>query len=259
VGAAVVAAVGGDGTLHEVVNGLVSPDGPPMGEGGPILGAIPVGSGNDYVKMLRVSRTDPRAAALALLDGEARSVDLGLLEGAAARGGKARAEIFLNNLGLAFAGAANARIDSTRGLPGWLAYLVGAGIEFAFYETRLSEVEVDGRVVYKGRPTIVHVNLGRYCGGGVLVTPDAELDDGAFDVFIMGELTRLECLLRWRAVTSGAARTMEDIAILRGRTVAVRGPAGELLHADGEVRRFAGAEVRARVLPRALRVIFAPP
>src|SRR5205085_1258365 len=71
-GAAVVAAVGGDGTLHEVLNGLLG-DGllGPVSETAPLLGAIPVGSGNDYVKMLGVSRADPRAAALSLLDGPA--------------------------------------------------------------------------------------------------------------------------------------------------------------------------------------------
>ncbi len=264
-----VAAVGGDGTLHEVLNGLKGDaPGSPASEG-PLLGAIPVGSGNDYVKMLSVSRTDPRLAALALLDGPAREVDVGVLEGAAPReksGGEEKpggptnmgAELFLNNLGLAFAGAANARIESTRGLPGWLAYLVGAGIEFAFYEAKLTEVELDGRVVSKGLPTVIHVNLGRYCGGGVIFTPDASLDDGLFDVFIMGELTRIECLLRWKSVTEGGGRTMKDVAILRGKEVKVRGPAGELLHADGEVRRFVGGEVCARVLPRAVRVIFAP-
>src|SRR5262249_53967769 len=162
------------------------------------------------------------------------------------------------NLGLAFTGAANARIESTRGLPGWLAYLVGAGLEFAFYEPKLTEVELDGRVVSKGLPVVVHVNIGRYCGGGAIFTPDASLDDGLFDVFIRGELTRLKSLLRWKPVTEGGGRPMEDVAILRGKQVKVRGPAGELLHADGEVRRFVGGEVTARVLPRAVSVIFGP-
>ncbi|MEZ0228707.1 MAG: diacylglycerol kinase family protein, partial [Planctomycetota bacterium] len=228
------------------------------GPGAPLLGAIPVGSGNDYVKMLEVSRTDPRTAALSLLDGEARPVDVGVLEGAAPREGAARSELFLNNLGLAFAGAANARIESTRGLPGYLAYLVGAGIAMVRYIPQITEVEIDGRVVYKGRPTIVHVNLGRYCGGGVIFTPDAELDDGLFDVLILAELTRAQALYRWKAITQGAGRTMPDVAILRGKEVKVRGPAGELLHADGEVRRFVGTEVVARVLPKAISVIHAP-
>lgn len=263
-GAAIVAAVGGDGTLHEVLNGLVTlPDDGDVRGGGaserPLLGAIPVGSGNDYVKMLDVSRADPRLAALSLLDGRPIAVDVGLLEGAGTRDstGPARPELFLNNLGLAFAGAANARIESTRGLPGYLAYLVGAGIEFATYVPQTTEVEIDGRTIYKGRPTMVHINLGRYCGGGVIFTPDAVLDDGLFDVLVLGELTRLGSLVRWKSITNGGARTMEDVALVRGREVKVRGPAGELLHADGEVRRFIGGEVVARVVPKAISVIHA--
>jgi diacylglycerol kinase (ATP) len=260
-GAAVVAAVGGDGTLHEVLNGLLGDDllaaGAAPRSPVPLLGSIPVGSGNDYVKMLGVSRTDPRQAAVALLDGPARPVDVGVLEGAAPRDGKeARGELFLNNLGLAFTGAANAQIESTRGLP--LAYFLGAAKAFFFYESPLTEVEVDGRTLYTGHPTIIHINLGRYCGGGVIFTPDALLDDGLFDVLIAAEMTRLDCIIRWNAVTSGKYRELADCCVLRGANIVVRSPPGSLLHADGEVRKFVGDEVVARLVPGPIRVIHAP-
>jgi len=113
-GAAVVVAVGGDGTLHEVANGLLRGEllrGEKNGATRPVLAQIPVGSGNDYAKMLGISRTDPAQAAAALLDGPAHPVDVGILEGAAPRDAPdAAPELFLNNLGLAFAGDANARI-----------------------------------------------------------------------------------------------------------------------------------------------------
>ncbi|MBI3723576.1 hypothetical protein HY251_06435, partial [bacterium] len=225
----------------------------------PILGAIPVGSGNDYAKMLKVSRADPALAAAALLDGPAPLVDVGILEGAAPRDAPdAAPEVFLNNLGLAFAGEANAKIESTRGLPGYTAYLVGAAMAFVTYRPSALEVEVDGQRI-TGSPTIVHVNLGRFCGGGVVFTPDADLQDGLFDVFVLAELTRIQAILRWKAVTTGQGRTLPDVAILRGAFVTVRGPEGRLLHADGEVRRFVGREVRARVAPQALRVIHGAP
>jgi len=129
---------------------------------------------------------------------------------------------------------------------------------FASYRPSKLEVEVDSQRLV-GRPTIVHVNLGRFCGGGVVFTPEAELDDGLFDVFVLGELTRLQAILRWKAVTTGEGRTLPDAAILRGSRVVVRGPAGRLLHADGEVRRFVGTEVRARLVPDALEVVHAAP
>jgi YegS/Rv2252/BmrU family lipid kinase len=262
-GAPVVAAVGGDGTLHEVVNGLVledveanrTPDPTRL----PALGAIPVGSGNDYVKMLGVSRTDPARAASALVFGPARAVDVGLLEGSAEREGQPRRELFLNNLGLAFTGDANAWIGATRGLPGGTAYFIGAAIAFFTFQRATYEIELDGMKVHVGRPTIVHVNLGKYCGGGVIFTPEAELDDGFFDVLIFGEVTRLDCLIRWNAITTGKGRELDDVAIMRAREVKVRGPQGRLLHADGEVRKIAQREMVARVVPRALNVIQADP
>jgi YegS/Rv2252/BmrU family lipid kinase len=257
-GAAIVAAVGGDGTLHEVANGLLGPElleKKPLAQPVPILGAVPVGSGNDYVKMLGVSRSDPGAAASLLLDGEPRLVDVGVLEGAGPReANEARPEVFLNNLGLCFPGEANARIESTRGLPGYLAYFVGAVIAFVQYKFYPVELEVDA---YKaaGRHTIIHVNLGRYCGGGVIFTPEAELADGLFDVLVLEELTKLGAALVWKGVTTGHAREIPDATIVRGKEVVARADPGRLLHADGEVRKFVGREIRARVAPRALRVI----
>lgn len=261
-GASVVAAVGGDGTLHEVLNGLVGDEllrGQAPSAPCPLLGAVPVGSGNDYVKMLGLARSSPHDSALALLEGPAKAVDVGIFEGAASRTGPvAEPELFLNNLGLAFTGDANARIESTRGLPGGMAYFLGAARAFLTYVLRDTEVEVDGRLVYSGRPTIVHVNQGRFCGGGVVFTPEAELDDGLLDVLIMGELSRLGCIINWNAVTSGKGRTLSAVSMFRGASVVVRTLPGELLHADGEVRRFVGNEVRARLAPRAIRVIFSP-
>lgn len=259
-GAAVVAAVGGDGTLHEVANGLLGPE---LLENGkldapvPLLASIPVGSGNDYVKMLGIPRKDPAAAAALILDGEELEVDVGVLEGGGPRDAvQAKPEIFLNNLGLCFTGDANARIEATRGLPGYLAYFVGAVISFCTYRYFPLDLDIDGWK-HSSRPTIVHINIGRYCGGGVIFTPEAELSDGLLDVLIMKELSRLGCAIAWKGVTTGQGKHMSCVVQVRGKTVRVHGPAGHLLHADGEVRKSVGTELVVRLVPRALTVLAA--
>jgi diacylglycerol kinase (ATP) len=218
---------------------------------------VPVGSGNDYVKMLRIPRDDPRAAAAALLDGEPRAVDLGLLEGGAPHGLAGRPELFNNNLGIAFAGFANAKIETTRGLPGPFAYWVGSVVSMFTYRFDPYGLVCEGRTI-DGNPTIIHVNIGKYCGAGMVFTPDADMEDGLFEVFYLAEMTRLRSAIVWSRVTSGRGKELPEVSYLKSKEVVVRGPKDFVVHADGEVRYFPQGVLKARLLPKALRVVHAP-
>ena len=243
-GVGVVVAVGGDGTVHEVANGVLSvKDGREL----PALGVVPVGTGNDYARMLGVPGRDPEGAARVLLEGEARAVDVGRLEG-----GDRGPEYFLNNVGFAFMGAANAAHEETRALPGRLSYVIGGFGAFLRWSPDRLTVTVDG-VSLAGRFMVVHIGLGRFCGGGVCLTPEALLDDGVLDVCVVAERGKLRGFLQWPRIASG--ERLEDTAVLKGRRVRVWGPRGMLIHADGEVRRVPTGVVEAALLPGALRVV----
>ncbi len=245
-GSDVVVAVGGDGTLHEILGGLLSAE----SSGRPTLGVVPVGTGNDYAKMLGVPGRDPETAARILLEGPLRTVDVGFLEGTD-RG----PEYFCNNIGLAFMGAANAAHGALRSLPGRLSYPIGGFGAFVRFKPELMTVSVDA-VDMSGRFMVVHIGLGRFCGGGVCLTPEARLDDGKLDVCLVAERSKLKCFLQWPQMAAG--KVLDDMSVLSGTRIRVQGPRDMLIHADGEVRRVPMGVLVATLQPQRLDVIHAP-
>ncbi|MCA8922272.1 MAG: diacylglycerol kinase family lipid kinase [Planctomycetes bacterium] len=241
-----VVAVGGDGTLHEVLNGLH--DGL---EQPPPLGLIPVGGGNDYARMLELPANAPERAAQRLLAAEERWVDLGRLEG-----GDYGSELFLNNVGLAYMAEANAARESTRFLPGKIGYLAAGALAFARWKPTRLLISIDG-VEQEGAYLIVHVGLGRYCGAGIELTPDSSIDGGRFHVFVSSAPSRVRGLLDWGKVSTG--QPTPDTAIVEGRRVRITGPRGFVLHADGEIRHATTGVIEATVLPGAGRLLAPPP
>lgn len=246
-GATLVVAVGGDGTLHEALDGLLTDT--PAGDR-PALGVIPVGGGNDYARTLGVAGLDAAAAARALAEGLPRPVDVARMDG-----GDRGTEHVLNNVGLGFAALANLTRERARWLGGPLSYLVGGVLAVATFRPDPLVVAVDD-VSIEGRFLLGHLALGRFCGAGIDFTPGARHDDGLIDVALVTERTRLRAIAEWPRLTRGAQR--DDVAFLRGRRVRVFGPRGLLLHVDGEVRRVPLGVLELRVLPGAVRVVHAP-
>lgn len=245
--ATLVVAVGGDGTLHEVVNGILDAARDP--EARPAVGAVPVGGGNDYARLLGLGGLDPAAAARALVTGAPRAVDVARMDG-----GDAGPEHVLNNVGLAFGALANEARERTRWLGGGLSYLAAGLLALATFRPESLVVQVD-EVSLQGRFMVVHLGVGRYCGAGIDFAPATRHDDGLLDVVLVAERSKLRAVLEWPRITRGAQR--EDVAFLRGRRVRVLGPRGLLLHVDGEVRRVPLGVLELRVVPGALRVIHA--
>lgn len=247
-GVGVLVPIGGDGTLHEALNGLC--DAAPAGRPRAALGLIPVGTGNDYARMLGIPRRDPAAAAQVLLEGRTRRVDLGRLRGAGAG-----VETFCNNVGAAFLATANAAHEVHRYLPGRLSYSLGGFIEFLRYQAFPLLIHVDGRTL-ACEATGIQVSIGSFCGGGIDLAPDAHLDDGRLQVFVLRRQGKVRTVLEWPRVARG--EKVGDVTILSGREVELERPDGRelLLHADGEVLRAPG-RARVGIDPGALRVIYA--
>lgn len=246
-GATLVVAVGGDGTLHEAVNGVLDAGLP--GAERPALGVVPVGGGNDYARMLGLADLDPAGAARAIVAGTPRAVDVARMDG-----GDRGPEHVLNNVGLAFGALANEARGRTRWLGGRLSYFAAGLVSLLTFRPDSLVVQVD-EVAIEGRFLIGHLGVGRYCGAGIDFAPATRHDDGLLDVVLVTERSRLRALLEWPRITRGAQR--EDVAFLRGRRVRVLGPRGFLLHVDGEVRRVPLGVLELRVVPAALRVIHA--
>lgn len=226
-------AVGGDGTLHELVNGL--------GPSGQRLAIIPAGTGNDLARTLRIPQ-QPEAALDILLAKKERTIDLGMVNG----------HYFTNIAGIGFDAEVAYQVNTGRHyLNGTITYLVAVLTQLWSYRCRPAEILLDGEKIER-RIFLVAVGNAKYYGGGMQMVPTAEPDDGALDVVLGWDFGRLETLRALTLVFSGRHTGLKKILVKRAREVEVRSTDPLNIHADGE---FIGTTpARFQVARRALRI-----
>jgi diacylglycerol kinase (ATP) len=254
-GARLVVAVGGDGTLHEVVNGLL--DGRERLEDAVAVGLLPAGRGSDYARGIGLPREPSALVAriAAALDGDpsaTRRVDVGEVR----YGQAGTVRRFINAAGMGFSPFVARR---TARLPasGPYLYTVAALATIIDWRDRRLELRWDDGHVTEQALESLEVLLGPYEGGGMLVAPGADPTDGQLDVLLLGAVSRLEMLtFAWR-VRSGRHLSSSAAAIRRCTGLAVRvvdGRGPVHLQADGELLGSDPCEFR--VLPAALRFVW---
>jgi YegS/Rv2252/BmrU family lipid kinase len=221
-GVSLVVAVGGDGTLNEVVNGAVGDERPR-----PVVGAILTGRGRDAARNFGIA-ADPRQAARRLVEGIETTVDLVRAEWP---GGAHRWVV--SAAGAGFDAAVAARAATRRG-PGTLPYLLSVVTTLSQHATVPAEIEADGERVWTGPLTAAVVANGAHYGGGMKIAPAADPADGRLDLVVLGDLGRLE-LLRWLpTVYRGRHLANPKIRTRAARRVTIRAARPLPVHVDGE-------------------------
>ncbi|HHX24447.1 MAG TPA: diacylglycerol kinase family lipid kinase [Thermoanaerobacterales bacterium] len=229
-----VVAVGGDGTVSEVVNGIVGSD--------LELGIIPAGTGNDFVKTLNIPLT-PKEALTVIETGKTTMVDLG----------KSEKGFFINVAGAGFdAEVVNTTNVDIKFLTGTPAYVSGLIINLVRYSPREAQIEIDGEVYHRKLWLIVVAN-GQYFGGGMKISPDAVIDDGLFDICMVNSMSRLEILRFLPKVFTGAHKTHPALEVIRGRNIKIDFKTPTKVQADGEV--IGNTPVSFSIVSKALKVI----
>jgi len=233
---ALVVAVGGDGTVHEVAAACV--------ESGRVVGVLPVGSGNDYAKALGIG-TDLGRALEVVAGGRVRSVDTGEVNGVR----------FNNGLGIGFDAEVAAGVaQAPRLLGGFGAYLWSVGRLLWGMRCHEARLKLGGGEEIPARTILVAVALGTTYGARFRIAPESSLDDSVFDVVWSEEVSRAEVLRLVPSVFRGTHLSHPKIHFARTAEIEVYLAEPTPAHADGEMlpptRNF-----RARVLPRSLRVL----
>ncbi len=252
-GRALVVAVGGDGTIHEVVNGLMQARAEREGANVPQLGIIVQGTGGDFAKTLGLEhRLDKYLAAIA--SGRERPLDVGRFQG----GGK-EVHYFVNILSAGMGGLVDRYVaDGSRLLGGKAAYF-GASLR-ALVNARLGHVICtvtrDGKTEeHKLRTFMIAICNGRYFGGGMHVAPMATVDDGTLDVVALGATSKLGFALTSGGIYQGSHVARPETTLLRGQRVELRLANDDardvfLLDVDGEP--MGQLPVVVDVIPKAL-------
>lgn len=241
---ATVVAVGGDGTVHEVVTGIVRAE-----EGAAAtsraLAVVPVGSGDDFAHALGLERGDVEGAVATLIRGRRRQVDLGMVNGSP----------FVNAFSSGFdADVARRLDDAPRFLKGLAAYLYALTISLGSARSVRVRVVLDGIEAPVESALLVAVQNGRRTGGSFPYAPGALLDDGQLDVVIARDLGLLGTIAVLPRVMLGTHLSHPKVALHRVRRAAIEWDRVRNGHADGE---SAGASQRfdVEVLEGGLTVI----
>ena len=242
-GATLLVAVGGDGTVNEIVNGV-------GGRDGFELAVLPRGTGWDFVRTYGIPHRFEDAVAVAR-DGVGRGIDLGEVA-YRAWSGETASRRFANVASAGMSGAIAQRANrTTKALGGKISYAFATFAVFARWRNTEVAVTVADRS-RRGRMHDVIVANGRYFGGGMMICPQAEPDDGLFDVLLIGDLTKRDLLLTLPKTYRGSHLPHPKAELLRATAVAIDGPQPVPIQLDGEQPGTTPATFE--IVPRALRV-----
>lgn len=227
-GAGRLVVVGGDGTVNEAVNGLVG-----SGLGATVeLAVLPRGTGTDFVRTFGIP-TDVEQAARIAVAGRTRLIDAGKVTFRTWAGGEAVA-YFANIASAGMSGAVAKRTnETTKLLGGKASYLAATVAVFARWRNTELRITVDG-ALRSGRMYDAIVANARYFGGGMKICPDAEPDDGLFDVLLIGDITKADLLLNLPKIYRGTHLPHPRAELLRGSIVTVEAPEPLPVELDGE-------------------------
>jgi YegS/Rv2252/BmrU family lipid kinase len=246
-----IVAIGGDGTLNEVLNGFFDAGSGDAIAPEAVLGVLPSGTGADFGRSVSIPRRLATACAL-LARGDTRRIDVGLI--LFTGGAEAQRRYFLNIADCGIGGDVANRVNRGRKLGGGkLTFLYHSLAALLSFRGRRLRVEVDD-TVREGLFANVVVANGRYFGGSMLIAPDADVGDGLFDVVLLDVLPRRRTLLEVRHVYDGTHVSRPGVEVIRGREVRVT-PLEEvpaLFDVDGEEVGRAPAVLTC--IPGALRV-----
>jgi diacylglycerol kinase (ATP) len=244
-----IVAVGGDGTLNEVVNGMFDAQGALINPNA-ALGVIPSGTGGDFARTAGIAR-DPIAAARQLArSSQTRLLDLGEIQ--CVSDGKATRRLFANVAGLGFDAEVVMRVEASgKRVSGTLPYYSALLTTIGKYRNKDVHLQVDDQTI-EGRFNAIVVCNGKFFGGGMQISPHSDLADGLLDVITLGDLGRVEVVLNTPRLYNGTILEHPKVREYHARHVTVAARQDILIEADGELIGAGPATLSVR--PAALRL-----
>ena len=252
-GAERIVAIGGDGTVNEVVNGFFE-DGVPVAPEASFA-LIPFGTGGDFRRTLMLP-TDIADAADVIAANRRKKIDVGKLSFVASDGTKAT-RMFANIASFGVSGVVDRLVnESGKRLGGRLSFMLATARATLSYKNQRVQLVLDGKDRVEATINTVAVANGRYFGGGMLMAPSAELDDGAFDVICVGDLGLGELLVSGRKLYAGTHLSMEKVSARRARVVEAEPiDPGSVVELDVDGEAPGRLPARFELLPSALWVV----
>jgi len=242
-----VISVGGDGTTHEVINGLMQvPE-----ERRPRLGIVPVGTGNDFAGNVGI-KTQPAQAMRRVFTGESKRIDIAEITSGSRR------EYWDNTLGIGFDAKATIHSRNVPVLSGFFVYLIAAIQTIMLnHDPAFIQFETD-QESWQDKNLLIVLCNGPREGGGFFVAPDAQVDDGWLDYAAITSVSRPMMFRLLLEVMKGTHGRFSQVRINKFKELEIKSDRPLVIHTDGEIFAGFGTDVRelsVKVLPSALEII----
>ena len=232
-----VISVGGDGTSHEVVNGLVGSS--------VVFGVIPSGSGNDFPKAASIP-LDIKKAIEIIFSGREKKIDIGKLGD----------RYFINGLGIGLDGAVSHRFKKLKFLRGQLGYLLGSVQEALTFKGFTCHVKIDDWT-YEGALLLTGASNGLYQGGKFKLAPEARIDDGLLDFHIIKDMSIFNRLIKIPKVLEGSHADLDEVEIKRATNMEIAIEQRVPAHMDGEPFYLEKGTHNIQLVPSGLKIMSA--
>lgn len=244
-----VVAMGGDGTAHEVMNGLMQvPE-----NKRPSLGIVPIGSGNDFAYSLGIKQRPAHALAHALKAENIKMIDIGLMTDE-----HGRREYFDNTLGIGFDAIVTIRSHKLPIVKGFLMYLT-AVIQTIFLNHNPAKMQIaTEKETWEENVIMLTLCNGPREGGGFMLSPESKNDDGTMEYLTVNKVSRAMMFRLVPEFMKGTHMRFKQIRMGEFKTFTITSDIPLYIHADGEIFTSFGSNLRKasfEILPKALKVV----
>lgn len=247
-GYSTIIAAGGDGTVNEVINGIMRV----KGDKNVKMGIIPIGRGNDFAWMAKIPKDIEKATNI-IIEGKTEAIDVGFAKGS----GRENGVYFLNGVGFGFEPTVNFIAQDYKHVNGMASYIL-AFIHVLFNPPKGYDLslDIDGEK-YSIKSQQLSINNGRRMGSTFLMTPRAEINDGLLDYTFTKKLFKgLKLLLLVKRFLQGGMITdKENFVYGNARKIVIDSPLDEVVsHVDGEEFSRNGKHFEIEILPKAIKL-----
>jgi len=254
-----IVSVGGDGTLHEIVNGLLRAS----DESETVtLAVIPLGNGDDFAKMIPPEASiggrsyDWRMAVEKIARGQTKLFDAGRLVVRDSDTQLGRPQYFLNGMDVGFGAHAILNFSTNpkflKGMPGYLIAVLKTMLDYPALHLR---IQIDDLPPFEQPASMLAITNGRCFGNGFWVCPHALADDGLFDLMLGDRISRFRILQLIPKFTHGTHLNEPEAHLYQARRVVLESASPLVVEADGEIIHRAARHLEVELLPRVVHMI----
>lgn len=245
-----IVAIGGDGTINEIVNGIFIQQQVPTSD--ILLAVVAVGTGNDWIRMFGIPKTYPEAVKAIVLANTVLQ-DVGLITYQETLVTHKR--YMANVAGLGFDAMVNRKFNRLKeeGRKGKWLYIMSTLKALFAYKSKHFKVTIDGEMVLDADVFSATVGIGKYNGGGMMQMPNAVFDDGLFDVTLIRKKTKASVIYNFRKLYNGRIYKLANITAWQGKQVRIESIPESPIEIDGEAMGY--SPFTFELIPQCIRVV----